>query len=107
MYNLFGWMAIGSIILMVCIGIWCLRSCEGKMRTCLLLDTAVFLAALALHFGGYTVLGFFRLAWRNLPGSVLWMVLTGSFLIWIVLVLYCFLSQRIGLVGSTRGSSSS
>lgn len=94
MGNLIAWVMLGSVFLMICIGIGCLRSCEGKLRTCLFWDTVVFLATLALHFGGYIVLGFFGLSWRNLPGAVLWMVLVGSFLVWIILALYCFLPQK-------------
>lgn len=94
MFNLLGWMAIGSIFAVVCFGIGCLRSCEGKLRICLFWDTVVFLTALALHFGGYIVLGFLGLSWRNQPGAVLWMVLVGSFLVWIILALYGFLSRN-------------
>lgn len=90
MGNLIAWVIIGSIFLMICVGIGCLRSCEGKLRTCLVWDTVVFLAALALHFGGNLALSFFGLAWRSLPGRILPTVLLGSSLTWILLALCCF-----------------
>lgn len=93
MGELFVWMAIAGILVIIGVGIWCLWNCEGKARKYLVLDTIVFLVTLALHFGGSIVLGFLGLAWRNVPGMVLWMILAGSFLIWIVLALCCFLPQ--------------
>lgn len=93
MGELFVWMAIAGILVIIGVGIWCLWNCEGKARKYLVLDTIVFLVTLALHFGGSIVLGFLGLAWRNVPGMVLWMILVGSFLIWIVLALCCFLPQ--------------
>lgn len=92
MFILLVWMAIGSIFLTICVGIGCLRSCGGKLRTCLFWDTVVFLAALALHFGGNLALDFFGLAWRSLPGRILPTVLLGSSLTWILLALCCFWS---------------
>lgn len=94
MGNLIAWVIIGSIFLMICVGIGRLRSCEGKLRTCLFWDTAVFLTALALHFGGNLALGFFGLAWRSLPGRILPTVLLGSSLAWVLLALRCFYSQE-------------
>lgn len=93
MAELFAWMAIVGILVVIGVGLWCLRNCEEKARKYLVLDTKVFLAALALHFGGPIVLDFFGLAWRNLPGMILWMILVGSLLIWIVLALCCFVPQ--------------
>lgn len=93
MGNLFVWLAIVGILVIIGVGIWCLRSCEGKLRTCLFWDTVVFLAALAFHFGGNLALGFFGLAWRSLPGRILPTVLLGSSLTWILLALCCFLPQ--------------
>lgn len=93
MGNLIAWMAIVGALVVIGVGIWCLRNCEGKARKYLVLDSIVFLVTLALHFGGSIVLGFLGLTWRNVPGAVLWTVLVGSFLIWIVLALCCFLPQ--------------
>ena len=93
MGELFVWMAIVGALVVIGVGIWCLRNCEGKARKYLVLDSIVFLVTLALHFGGSIVLGFLGLTWRNVPGAVLWTVLVGSFLIWIVLALCCFLPQ--------------
>lgn len=89
-----GNLLIGSILVIICIGIGCLRSCKEKMRTCLFWDTVVFFAALALHFGGNIVLGFFELAWRNPPGAVLPTVLVVSFLAWIIFALCCYWSRE-------------
>lgn len=58
MAELFAWMAIVGILVVIGVGLWCLRNCEEKARKYLVLDTRVFLAALALHFGGPIVLGF-------------------------------------------------
>ena len=93
MGNLIAWMAIVGALVVIGVGIWCLRNCEGKARKYLVLDSIVFLVMLALHFGGSIVLGFLGLTWRNVPGAVLWTVLVGGFLIWIVLALCCFLPQ--------------
>lgn len=93
MGELFVWMAIVGALVVIGVGIWCLRNGEGKTQKYLVWDTIVFLVTLALHFGGSIVLGFLGLAWRNVPGMVLWMILVGSFLIWIVLALCCFLPQ--------------
>lgn len=98
MGELFAWITIAGVPVLIGVGIWCLRHCEGRVRTCLAVNAVVFLIALTLHSGGYIVLGRFGLAWRNLPGLVLWMVLAGSFLVWIVLALYCFLPQ-VGWIG--------
>lgn len=92
MGELFVWMAIAGIPVMIGVGIWCLRNCEGKAQKYLVWDTVIFLAALALHFGGNFVLGFFGLTWRSLPGRILPTVLLGSSLTWILLALCCFWS---------------
>ena len=89
----FAWITIAGVPVLIGVGIWCLRRCEGKARKYLVWDTLVFFAALALLFGGDIVLGFFGLAWRNLPGAVLWAVLVVSFLTWIILTLRCSVSQ--------------
>lgn len=90
MGDVIAWVLIGSIVLTICVGILCLRSCEGKLRICLFWDTVVFLIALALHLGGNAVLDHFGLAWRSLPGSILPTILLGSSLTWILLALCCF-----------------
>lgn len=49
MGELFVWMAIAGILVIIGVGIWCLWNCEGKARKYLVLDTIVFLVTLALH----------------------------------------------------------
>lgn len=87
---------IGILVLAV-IWIDCLRNGEGRRRTCLVWDTGLFFASLALYLGGSIVLRSFGLAWRSLPEAVLFGTVMVSIWAGLGLSLSCFLRGWYGL----------
>ncbi|NBI65355.1 hypothetical protein D1646_00735 [Pseudoflavonifractor sp. 60] len=84
-----------GILVLGAIWIDCLRNGEGRRRTCLVWDTGLFFASLALYLGGSIVLRSFGLAWRSLPEAILVGVVMVSF--WAGLGLSCSLCELDGL----------
>lgn len=73
------------------LGVGCLIRCKGPDRRRLAWAAVVFLGALALFLGGYFVLGFFGLAWRNLPAALLIITMLVSSWTGNILTLRCIL----------------
>lgn len=94
LFELAGYVALVGPLALALLGAVCLIRCKGPERRRLAWAAGVFLGALALHLGGGIVLGWFGLAWRNLPAALLFLTVLFSGWTANVLTLGCVLPWK-------------